>query len=148
MMTDTPMPERQEHAIELQWEIAALPSSAAFHQSFIPHGHVVDLLVKIAVSDSRFAADARTEFEEWRNGLATPEQIPNHELEVGGGAVVSEADEGWVIARGDLVPLDPKGWTFEKLMRANAGGSVARPQIAAKSCGRSIARCARTSTTW
>ena len=86
------MPERQEHAIELQWEIAAPPPSAA--RGFIPYGHAVDLLVKIAVSDSRFAADARTVFEEWRNGLATPEQIPNHELEVGGGAVVSEADDG------------------------------------------------------
>jgi len=82
-MTDTPMPERQEHAIELQWEIAALPPSAAFHQSFIPHGDAVDLLVKIAVSGSRFAADARSVLEEWRNGLTTSEQIPNHEPEVG-----------------------------------------------------------------
>jgi hypothetical protein len=27
--------------------------------------------------------------------------------------------------RGDLAPLNPKGWTFETVMRASAGGSVA-----------------------
>jgi hypothetical protein len=74
---------------------------AAFHQDFIPHGHAVDLLVKIAASDARFAADARAVLEEWRNGLATPEQmrrvVTNDELEVGGGAVVSEADDGYWI---------------------------------------------------
>ena len=61
MITEIPMPERQEHAIVLQREIAALPPGAALHQSlFIPHGHAVDLLVKIAELDAHFAADART----------------------------------------------------------------------------------------
>ena len=56
MMTDTPMPERQEHAIGLQRESAPRAQSRM--------GGTVDLLINIAVADARFAAEAHT-LEEW-----------------------------------------------------------------------------------
>ena len=54
-----------------------------------------------ATSDPASPPDARTVLEEWRNGLATPEHmlgvVTNDEMEIGGGAVVSEADDGYWI---------------------------------------------------
>lgn len=101
MMTDILMPERQEHATGLQQEIAALPPGAASHQSFIPHWRLADLQAKLAASNSHFAADARTVLEERCGDLTASEPmrlvVTNHELEVGGGAMVSEAYDGhWI----------------------------------------------------
>jgi hypothetical protein len=66
-------------------------------------GPAVDLLVKIGVGFP-LRRGARTVLEEWRNGLATPEQmlrvVTNDELEIGGDAVMSEADDGYRIAPG------------------------------------------------
>jgi hypothetical protein len=95
------IPDRQAHAIEIQRRIFALPADAPFDQSFIPHGHAVNLLATIAASDSKFADDARAVLAEWRTGLATPaiEAVEtDNELEVGGGAVVSLGSDGYWIS--------------------------------------------------
>ena len=97
-MTDTTeMRDRQAHSIELQRQIADLPAGAAFHQSFKPYQRAVNLLAEVADSTSRYATEARETLAEWRNSLATPAQMAalgtDNKLEVGGGAVVSQAPE-------------------------------------------------------
>ena len=122
-MTDIPISERQEDAIELQRDIAALPAGAAFHQDFIPHGAGGRSAGQDRGVGCPLAAEARTVFEEWRNGLATPEQmrrvVTNDELEVGAvpwyrrptmvgsapGPGLGMRDDG---ARCDLAPLNPR----------------------------------------
>jgi hypothetical protein len=96
------MTERQIHAILIQREIAKLPAGSAFEQSFIPANRAVKLLAEIAASSTAFAPIARDVLDEWRAGLATPDQVAavktGPELDVYTGAVVSPSDEGyWIL---------------------------------------------------
>lgn len=97
------LPDRQKDAITLQREIMTLPPGAAFHCSFTPHQTAVDLLARLAAADTPLAAEAAAVLQDWRDALATPEQVEmvdtSVDLEVGGGAYVSTADgEGFWIS--------------------------------------------------
>jgi hypothetical protein len=85
--------KRRARSIEIQQEIFAQPPDTAFHQSFLPAQHAVQLLATIAASNSPFADDARIVLRRWRQSLATPAQMAmvetSFDLEVGGGAGIS-----------------------------------------------------------